>query len=91
MKVSATTRSTGINSARQVSFTVTSMNNNDFSRTADMVMNVPFTRMNETMHLIHCMGGKIVGVEVNGSGQGSSAAGQPSRKSNRKGAKKAGN
>lgn len=86
MKVSATTRSTGINSSRQVSFTVTGMNNNDYSRTADMVMNVPFTRMNETMQLIHSMGGKIVGVEVSGSGQGTSAAGQPARKSSRKGA-----
>jgi phycocyanin-associated rod protein len=68
MKVSATTRSTGINSERQVSITVTGMNNIDYSRTADMVMNVPFTRMRETMHLVHCMGGKITSVNVSGSG-----------------------
>jgi phycocyanin-associated rod protein len=84
MKVSATTRSTGVNSDRQASITVTGMNNNDYSRTADMVMNIPFTRMNETMHLIHCMGGKIVGVEVNGGGQATSTGGKTSRKSNRK-------
>ena len=46
MKVSAGTRGTSFNSGRQVTFTVTGMNNIDYSRTADMVMNVPFTRMN---------------------------------------------
>ncbi|KEF40953.1 MAG: hypothetical protein ER33_14005 [Cyanobium sp. CACIAM 14] len=66
MKVSTGTRGTSLDSARQVALTVTGMNNIDYSRTADMVMNVPFTRMRETMHLIHCMGGRIVGVSVTG-------------------------
>lgn len=66
MKVSAGTRGTGLNSARQVVLTVTGMNNIDYSRTADVLMNVPFTRMRETMHLVHCMGGRIVGVSVSG-------------------------
>lgn len=73
MKVSAGTRGTGLNSARQVVLTVTGMNNNDYSRTADMVMNVPFTRMNETMRLINGMGGKITGVSVSGGATDSPA------------------
>ncbi len=66
MKVSAGTRGTSFNSGRQVTFTVTGMNNIDYSRTADMVMNVPYTRMNETMRMVQRMGGKITGVTVSG-------------------------
>ena len=66
MKVSAGSRGTGINSDRQVSLVVTGVNNNDYSRTADMVMNVPFSRMNETMRLVNSMGGKITRVVVSG-------------------------
>jgi len=66
MKVSANSRSTGVNSDRQVSLTVTAMNNIDYSRTADRVMNIPFSRMRETMHLVHCLGGKITSVTVSG-------------------------
>jgi phycocyanin-associated rod protein len=66
MQVSSGTRGTGFNSDRQVSFTVTGLNNNDYSRTADVVMNVPFSRMNETMRLVQRMGGKITGVNVSG-------------------------
>ncbi len=76
MKVSAGTRGTSLNNSRQVVLTITGMNNNDYSRTADMVMNVPYTRMNETMRLINSMGGKIVGVSVTG-GAGDSAAPAP--------------
>jgi phycocyanin-associated rod protein len=79
MKVSAGTRGTSFNSSRQVTFTVTGVNNNDFSRTADMVMNVPFTRMNEAMRMVQCMGGKITGVSVNG-GDLAAAAPAPARK-----------
>jgi phycocyanin-associated rod protein len=71
MKVSAGSRNTGINSDRQVSLVVTGVNNNDYSRTADLVMNVPFSRMNETMRLVNSMGGKITNVVVSG---GSAAA-----------------
>jgi phycocyanin-associated, rod len=66
MKVSAGTRGTSFSSSRQVTFTVTGVNNNDFSRTAEMVMNVPYTRMNEAMRMVQRMGGKITGVSVNG-------------------------
>jgi phycocyanin-associated rod protein len=72
MKVSAGSRGTGVNSDRQVSLVVTGVNNNDYSRTADMVMNVPFSRMNETMRLVHSLGGKITNVVVSG-GSGASA------------------
>ncbi|MFU8886339.1 MAG: phycobilisome linker polypeptide [Cyanobacteriota bacterium] len=74
MKVSAGTRGTSFSSGRQVTFTVTGVNNNDFSRTADMVMNVPYTRMNEAMRMVQRMGGKITGVSVNG---GDLAAAEP--------------
>ena len=74
MKVSAGTRGTSVSSGRQVTFTVTGMNNNNYSRTADMVLNVPYTRMNETMR----MGGKITGIAVNGGDSGSAPA--PARK-----------
>jgi phycocyanin-associated, rod len=79
MKVSAGTRGTSFNSSRQVTFTVTGVNNNNFSRTADMVMNVPFTRMNEAMRMVQRMGGKITGVSVNG-GDLAAAAPAPARK-----------
>ena len=78
MKVSAGTRGTSFSSGRQVTFTVTGMNNNDYSRTADMVMNVPYTRMNETMRMVQRMGGKITGIAVNGGDSGSAPA--PARK-----------
>ena len=66
MKVSANSRATGINSDRQVSLTVTGVSNNDYSRSAEMVMNVPYSRMNETMRRVNNMGGKIVSVSVTG-------------------------
>ena len=58
MKVSAGNRGTSFSNDRQVSFTVTGLANNDYSRTADVVMNVPYTRMNETMRLVHDSGGQ---------------------------------
>ena len=66
MKVSAGNRGTSFSNDRQVSFTVTGLANNDYSRTADVVMNVPYTRMNEAMRLVQRMGGKITGVNVTG-------------------------
>jgi len=64
MKVSAGIRGTSYASGRQVTFTVTGLANNDFSRTADLMMNVPYTRMNEAMRMVQRMGGKITGVNV---------------------------
>jgi phycocyanin-associated rod protein len=81
MKVSAGTRGTSFNNGRQVTFTVTSLANNDYSRTADMVMNVPYTRMNETMRMVQRMGGKITGVTVSGGDlDAASASAPPARK-----------
>jgi phycocyanin-associated rod protein len=67
MKVSSGTRSTGLNSDRQVSLTITGLNNIDYNRTADVVMNVSFSRMGETMRLVHRLGGRITDVHVSGS------------------------
>lgn len=66
MKVSAGTRGTSFASGRQVTIAVTGLANNDYSRTADCVMQVPFTRMNETLRLVHRMGGKVTEVSVSG-------------------------
>ena len=84
MKVSAGSRGTGINSDRQVSLVVTGVNNNDYSRTADMVMNVPFSRMNETMRLVNAMGGKITNVAVSGGSGGAGSQPVAPRKGGRK-------
>ena len=66
MKVSSGNRGTSYSNDRQVALTVTGLANNDYSRTADVVMNVPYTRMNETMRLVQRMGGKITAVNVSG-------------------------
>ncbi|NDD44747.1 MAG: CpcD/allophycocyanin linker domain-containing protein [Synechococcaceae bacterium WB9_4xB_025] len=66
MKVSAGSRSSTFASNRQVTFKVTGIANNDYIRTADTVMQVPYTRMNETMRLVQRMGGKITAVNVTG-------------------------
>lgn len=76
MKVSAGTRGTGLNSDRQVTLTVTGVSNNDYARTADVVMNVPFSRMNETMQLVNRLGGKITNVHVTG-GEGDTDSAPP--------------
>jgi phycocyanin-associated rod protein len=88
MKVSAGTRGTSFSSGRQVTFTVTGLANNDYSRTADMVMNVPYTRMNETMRMVQRMGGKIVSVAVNG-GDLAAATASPRKSSSRSSSAKA--
>ena len=86
MKVSAGTRGTSFNSGRQVTFTVTGLANNDYSRTADLVMNVPYTRMNETMRLVHRLGGRITNVAVIGGGDASASQAEAAapRKNRRK-------
>jgi len=53
---------------------VTCNNNNNYSRTADMVLNVPYTRMNEAIRLLQRMDGKITGIAVNGGDSGSAPA-----------------
>jgi len=66
MKVSAGNRGTSFSNDRQVSISATGIAHNDYSRTADVVLNVPYTRMNETMRLVQRMGGKITDVSVSG-------------------------
>ncbi|MFO0038896.1 MAG: phycobilisome linker polypeptide [Synechococcaceae cyanobacterium] len=82
MKVSAGTRGTSSVSGRQVTITVTGLARNDFIRSADCVMQVPYTRMNETMRLVHRLGGKITNVAV--SGGGAQAVEAPAPRKNRK-------
>jgi len=89
MKVSAGTRGTSFSSGRQVTFTVTGLANNDYSRTADLVMNVPYTRMNETMRMVQRMGGKITGVSVSGGDLSDAPAPAPRKKTSSKAAKAA--
>ena len=48
MKVSAGTRNTSSGNDRQVTINVTGLARNDFVRSADCVLHVPYTRMNET-------------------------------------------
>ena len=86
MKVSAGTRATSSVSGRQVTITVTGLARNDFVRSADCVMQVPYTRMNETMRLVHRLGGRITDVSVSGgdtAGQMEAATPAP-RKTRRK-------
>ena len=66
MKVSAGTRGTSFSNGRQVTISVTGLAQNDFVRSADCVMQVPYTRMNETLRLVHRMGGKVTEVAVSG-------------------------
>jgi len=84
MKVSAGSRGTGLNSDRQVSLVVTGVNNNDYSRTADLVMNVPFSRMNETMRLVNSLGGRSTNVVVSGGFGASGGQAVAPRKGGRK-------
>jgi hypothetical protein len=77
MKVSTGSRVSGIDRDRQVSLTITGLNNIDYARTSDVVMNVPFSRMGDTMRRVSRMGGKIVGVSVStGVGGADGAAGE---------------
>lgn len=66
MKVSAGTRGTSFTSGRQVTIAVTGLANNDYARSSDCVMQVPYSRMNETLRLVHRMGGRITDVSVSG-------------------------
>jgi phycocyanin-associated rod protein len=67
MKVSAGTRGTSVSSDRQVTISVTGIANNAYVRTAETVMKVPYTRMNDTLRLVHRLGGKVTGVTVTGT------------------------
>ena len=66
MKVSAGTRGTSFANGRQVTIAVTGLAKNDFARSSDCVMQVPYTRMNETLRLVHRLGGRVTEVSVSG-------------------------
>jgi phycocyanin-associated rod protein len=80
MKVSAGTRNTSASNDRQVTIQVTGLARNDFVRSADCVMQVPYTRMNETLRLVHRMGGKVTHVSVTGVAEAGEVAPAPARK-----------
>jgi phycocyanin-associated rod protein len=67
MKVSAGARNTSASNDRQVTINVTGLAHNDFVRSAECVMQVPYTRMNETLRLVHRLGGKVTSVSVSGA------------------------
>ena len=66
MKVSAGTRGSSFSSNRQVTISVTGIVNNDYVRSSDCVMQVPYTRMNDTLRLVNRLGGKVTKVSVSG-------------------------
>ena len=80
MKVSAGTRNTSTSNDRQVTIQVTGLARNDFVRSSDCVMQVPYTRMNETLRLVHRMGGKVTAVSVTGLNESGEVASAPPRK-----------
>jgi phycocyanin-associated rod protein len=67
MKVSAGARNTSASNDRQVTINVTGLARNDFVRSSDCIMQVPYTRMNETLRLVHRLGGKVTSVSVSGA------------------------
>jgi len=66
MKVSAGRRSTTDTGERQVTVQVTGIANNDYLRSADATLKIPYSRMNETMRMVQRMGGRIADVSVSG-------------------------
>jgi phycocyanin-associated rod protein len=66
MKVSAGTRGSSFSSNRQVTIKVTGLVQNNYVRSSDCVMQVPYTRMNDTLRLVNRLGGKVTDVSVSG-------------------------
>ena len=66
MKVSAGTRGSSFSSNRQVTIKVTGLVQNHYVRSSDCVMQVPYTRMNDTLRLVNRLGGKVTDVTVSG-------------------------
>jgi len=65
LPVMAGARGSDANSGRLVTLLVTGIAKNAYSRTAETVIRVPFTRMNEAMQRINRLGGRIIDVTVN--------------------------
>lgn len=80
MKVSAGNRNTSAGNDRQVTINVTGLARNAYVRSSDCVMQVPYTRMNETLRLVHRLGGKVTGVSVTGVTESGEVAAAPARK-----------
>jgi phycocyanin-associated rod protein len=82
MKVSAGTRGSSFSSNRQVTIKVTGLVHNDYVRSSDCVMQVPYTRMNDTLQLVNRLGGKVTDVSVSGGDLPSQPAAPRKRKGN---------
>jgi len=65
LPVMAGARGSDANSGRLVTLLVTGISKINYCRTAETVIRVPFTRMNEAMQRINRLGGRIVEVTVN--------------------------
>ncbi len=65
LPVMAGARGSDANSGRLVTLLVTGIAKTAYSRTAETVIRVPFTRMNEAMQRINRLGGRIIDVTVN--------------------------
>ena len=65
LPVMAGARGSDANSGRLVTLLVTGIAKNAYSRTAETIIRVPFTRMNEAMQRINRLGGRIIDVTVN--------------------------
>jgi phycocyanin-associated rod protein len=74
MKVFAGTCNTTASNDRQVTIEVAGLSRYDFVRSSDCVMQVPYTRMIETLRLVHRIGGKITNVSVTGVSASGKAA-----------------
>jgi hypothetical protein len=64
LPVMAGTRSSDGASGRLVTLLVTGVADNAYSRTAETVIRVPFTRMNEALQRVGRLGGRVVEVRV---------------------------
>jgi hypothetical protein len=65
LPVMAGSRSSQASRSRLVTILVTGLANNAYSRTAETVIRVPITRMNEALQRVGRLGGRVVEVRVN--------------------------
>lgn len=65
LPVMAGSRATQASGSRLVTILVTGVANNAYSRTAETVIRVPITRMNEALQRVGRLGGRVVEVRVN--------------------------
>jgi len=65
LPVMAGSRATQASGSRLVTILVTGLANNAYSRTAETVIRVPITRMNEALQRVGRLGGRVVEVRIN--------------------------